>query len=217
VVLLSFPRYILDSTAILRSLHNRSPIIGRCVIWLLTTDREIGTDLLTEVMRPDSSVCRATRLRDEWPAFDSRQGKNIFPYAALSTTNLGALKAGLGCEVVGVSNAGVVPPLRHTSAQRSTWLIEHKDNFTSHRRSVFVDLKGICGENVNSIRLAQDIIERWAVLHRTLKKKLHGLSPRANYPDRATAACRRSDCQLLRIKGATWSAWRIPTAVLSVF
>jgi hypothetical protein len=36
--------------------------------------------------------------------------------------------------------------------------------------------------------------------------KLHGLSPRANYTDRATASCRRSDCQLLRIKGATWSA-----------
>jgi hypothetical protein len=34
----------------------------------------------------------------------------------------------------------------------------------------------------------------------------HGLSPRANYTDRATAACRRSDCQLLRIEGATWSA-----------
>jgi hypothetical protein len=29
------------------------------------------------------------------------------------------------------------------------------------------------------------------------KTKLHGLSPRANYIDRATAACRRSDCQLL--------------------
>jgi hypothetical protein len=33
-------------------------------------------------------------------------------------------------------------------------------------------------------------------------KKLYGLSPRANYTDRATAACRRSDCQLLRIQGA---------------
>jgi hypothetical protein len=39
-----------------------------------------------------------------------------------------------------------------------------------------------------------------------LLKKIHCLSPRANYTDRATAACRRSDCQLLRIKGATWSA-----------
>jgi hypothetical protein len=33
------------------------------------------------------------------------------------------------------------------------------------------------------------------------KKKLHGLSPRANYTDRANAACRLSDCQLLRIEG----------------
>jgi hypothetical protein len=39
-----------------------------------------------------------------------------------------------------------------------------------------------------------------------LKTKLHGLSPRANYTDRATAACRRSDCQFLRIEVATWSA-----------
>jgi hypothetical protein len=33
------------------------------------------------------------------------------------------------------------------------------------------------------------------------KTKLHGLSPRPNYTDRATAACRRSDYQLLRIEG----------------
>jgi hypothetical protein len=54
------------------------------------------------------------------------------------------------------------------------------------------------------------------LLLKIIIKKLHGLSPRANYTDRATAACRRSDCQLLRIEGATWSAWRIPTAVFSV-
>jgi hypothetical protein len=40
----------------------------------------------------------------------------------------------------------------------------------------------------------------------TKKKKLHGPSPRANYTDRATTACRRSDCRLVRIEGATWSA-----------
>jgi hypothetical protein len=34
-------------------------------------------------------------------------------------------------------------------------------------------------------------------------KKLYGLSPRANYTDRATAVCRRSDCQLLRLEGVT--------------
>jgi hypothetical protein len=38
------------------------------------------------------------------------------------------------------------------------------------------------------------------------KKKLHGLSPRANYTDRAIAVCLRSGCQPLRIDGATWSA-----------
>jgi hypothetical protein len=32
------------------------------------------------------------------------------------------------------------------------------------------------------------------------KNKLHGPSPQANYTDRATAACRRSECQLLRIR-----------------
>jgi hypothetical protein len=35
---------------------------------------------------------------------------------------------------------------------------------------------------------------------------LQGMSPRANYTDRATAACQRSNCQILGIKGATWSA-----------
>jgi hypothetical protein len=52
---------------------------------------------------------------------------------------------------------------------------------------------------------------------RRKKKQLHGPSPRANYTDRATAASRRSGCQLLRTEGATWSAWRIPTAVFWVF
>jgi hypothetical protein len=49
------------------------------------------------------------------------------------------------------------------------------------------------------------------------KKKLHGLSPGANYTDRVTAACRRSHCQLLRIEGSMWLVSQIPTAVFSVF
>jgi hypothetical protein len=32
-------------------------------------------------------------------------------------------------------------------------------------------------------------------------KKHHGLSPQANYTDLATAACRRSDCQLFANRG----------------
>jgi hypothetical protein len=34
-----------------------------------------------------------------------------------------------------------------------------------------------------------------------LKTKLHGLSPRANYTDWATAPCRRRDCQLFADRG----------------
>jgi hypothetical protein len=33
------------------------------------------------------------------------------------------------------------------------------------------------------------------------KTKLHGLSPRANYTDRATVACRQCDCQLFADRG----------------
>jgi hypothetical protein len=40
---------------------------------------------------------------------------------------------------------------------------------------------------------------------RNKETKLHGLSSQANYADRVTAACRRSDCQLLQIEGATFS------------
>jgi hypothetical protein len=45
------------------------------------------------------------------------------------------------------------------------------------------------------------------------KKILRGFSPQANYTDRATAACRRSYCQLLRIEGVALSVQRTPTAV----
>jgi hypothetical protein len=47
--------------------------------------------------------------------------------------------------------------------------------------------------NLNSIRLQNRVLPE-TLLQKT-KTKLHGLSPRANYTDRATAACWRSDCQ----------------------
>jgi hypothetical protein len=65
-------------------------------------------------------------------------------------------------------------------------------------------------------KICRPTYKTWHTLGRH-KKNLHGLSPRANYTDRATATSRRSDCQLLRIEGATWSAWRIPTAVFPIF
>jgi hypothetical protein len=45
------------------------------------------------------------------------------------------------------------------------------------------------------------------------KTKLRGFGPRANYTDRATAACWRSYCQILRTEGVAWSAQWIPTVV----
>jgi hypothetical protein len=48
---------------------------------------------------------------------------------------------------------------------------------------------------------------------KSLLINLRGFSPQANYTNRATAACRRSYCQLLWTKGVTWSAQRIPMAV----
>jgi hypothetical protein len=46
-----------------------------------------------------------------------------------------------------------------------------------------------------------------------IKTKLRGFIPQANYTDRATAACRRSLCQLVLIEAVAWAAQRIPTAV----
>jgi hypothetical protein len=53
--------------------------------------------------------------------------------------------------------------------------------------------------------------------YRNLNLNSVAFSPQANNTDRATAACRRSYCQLLWIEGVAWSAQRIPTAVNSVF
>jgi hypothetical protein len=47
---------------------------------------------------------------------------------------------------------------------------------------------------------------------KTIKTILCGLSPQANYTDRATAAVGEV-VRLLRVEGVTWSAQRIPTAV----
>jgi hypothetical protein len=66
-----------------------------------------------------------------------------------------------------------------------------------------MELEGIiCQESKDINQPCQYIRSTWP----PKKTKLHGLSPRANCTDRATATCWQSDCQLLRIKGATWSA-----------
>jgi hypothetical protein len=63
--------------------------------------------------------------------------------------------------------------------------------------------------------LRETSFSKSSLLYSTKKKKtkLRGLSPQANYTDRATAVCWRSLCQILRVEGVEWSAQRIPTAV----
>jgi hypothetical protein len=47
---------------------------------------------------------------------------------------------------------------------------------------------------------AHGSIGGWASYYKLeIMDSIHGLSPRANYTDRATAASRRNDCRLLRI------------------
>jgi hypothetical protein len=53
--------------------------------------------------------------------------------------------------------------------------------------------------------------------HTKTKTEFRGRSPQTKYTDRATSACRRSWCQLMRIEGVAWSAQRTPTAVFSDF
>jgi hypothetical protein len=48
--------------------------------------------------------------------------------------------------------------------------------------------------------------------HKTKKLNSVAFSPQATYTDRASAACRRSYSQLLRIEGVAWSVQWIPKA-----
>jgi hypothetical protein len=69
-------------------------------------------------------------------------------------------------------------------------------------------MKGV--DHLQELNLGEGIILKWMISDlpvkltgflRISKKKLHGLSPRANYTDRATADCRRSNCQHLADRG----------------
>jgi hypothetical protein len=47
----------------------------------------------------------------------------------------------------------------------------------------------------------EDVCPRRNVIVSVITHKLRGLSPQANYTDRATATCQQSYCQLLWIEG----------------
>jgi hypothetical protein len=51
----------------------------------------------------------------------------------------------------------------------------------------------------------------------TKTNKLCGLNPRANYTTEWLPFIGNVSSNFLRIEGATWSVWRIPEAVISIF
>jgi hypothetical protein len=87
----------------------------------------------------------------------------------------------------------------------------HCGGFSLHAAAAFPFLTNILLSTLfpNALRMTDELSNP--------QQKLRGFSPRANYTDRAITVCRRSWCQLLRIEGATWSAWWIPTALFSDF
>jgi hypothetical protein len=89
-----------------------------------------------------------------------------------------------------LQNSGLWTSLRNPSDPPSV-IHHHQKPFTIYRYAIFRN-----------------------VLYSKRKTKFRGLSPLANYSDRATAVCQRSYCELLWVGGVAWSAQRISTAVL---
>jgi hypothetical protein len=79
---------------------------------------------------------------------------------------------------------------------RAVNIVIHKDPLVdlilSHR-NLFQVRPYISAIHFHILYPSTSKLPKWSLKTKT---KLHGLSPRANYRDRATAACRRSDCQL---------------------
>jgi hypothetical protein len=77
----------------------------------------------------------------------------------------------------------------HTRETTCRIILNHWTNLSSqHLLCVFYFMHFLCSQHVSALIKGH---------LQVIQKKFHGLSPRANYTDRATAACRLSDCQLL--------------------
>jgi hypothetical protein len=109
------------------------------------------------------------------------------------------------------------PPVLRFTRQRNAcvaFAVYQMRTFLSHKNSINTPRPMSAGGATSCSRLHRTL-SLWGAsccvtyvyyTNLNLKLKLHGLSPRANYTDRATATCQRSDCQLVRVEGATWSA-----------
>jgi hypothetical protein len=97
------------------------------------------------------------------------------------------------------------------SQNRNCWVTEMAEQ-AAMKLYVFV-FRGIWSDQQCDCILNRIYLDvTWSLIsagHRLKKMELRGLSPRAKY--------RPSNRQILRKEGATWSAWRIPTAVFSAY
>jgi hypothetical protein len=89
---------------------------------------------------------------------------------------------------------------------------------TRWNKSIFTVMSDISPQNllkfhaVSLVGFVELHVSHYAIIS-FHKNKLRGLSPQANHTDRVTATCQPSYYQIMRIEDATWSEWRIPTAV----
>jgi hypothetical protein len=94
------------------------------------------------------------------------------------------LASRLGPFTLGGKKSPVTIEIKADWAEGHVWTLWSRDKSFS-----------LSGSRTPSLSLYSHIPASW-VKYSCIKKKLHGLSPLANYTDRATASCRRSDCQL---------------------
>jgi hypothetical protein len=102
----------------------------------------------------------------------------------------------------------------YNSRQTRDVLRVHSHRFTLRFVSVFSETRGsYAGEETRDFYPEDGdriCLRSFGKLPDNTTNQLRGFSPRANYTDRATAACRRSWCQLFGLRGVAWSVRRIP-------
>jgi hypothetical protein len=81
---------------------------------------------------------------------------------------------------------------------------EFKNSYQPRNNLVKDETGDLLADSHNILNRWKNYFSQLLNVHSINGGKLHGQSPRTNYTDRATAACQQSECQLLRIEGATW-------------
>jgi hypothetical protein len=150
------------------------------------------------------SCCNVIILASHW---NMRQNDVIrFLHCVSVNTPHKYLSTAVPCYVRrGGQNIGCLPPTRQRCIANCItsrdWQIDVKWSVNCDESFREYNDDFPCNKTITSAT-----VNRYTTQVTSTKLKLRGLSLRANYTDRATATCRRSYWQILRIEGATWSA-----------